>query len=546
MIRHLLVGILLLTAMRFDAPAAAQTTSITGDCAGTGTSSIPVVCTKTNGVGFAPSATTDTTNAGNITSGTLGSGRIAGAYSGITGIGTLTSGAIPLSLVSGAGTAASASTGTSGTTIPFLNGANTWTGQQNHLIGAAIHVLPTGSDWLPSLSGYGGGNANAVLFESFPGLISGTGGPAATFAGRTAGGTLFTGAYPGIIAWGYNDNNVTAIGQWAIYDECRRGIGDNVGPCVGNELDVTEFNSITPSPDPYANAYGGGKEAVGFYAQSGGSCGVGGYTCVDPVSGTVSSPQPAFAAFSVGNNAATFKTAFKVNYNAILGNDGMTDGESASAFQLPRDDRIDWFFCSNTMSYPANCGTNLGASIVSTVKSSASAQRLLFADGLGSIFENNAGGFMLDVGNCPSCVNGIETVGGAAGAPVSVVAIGSDANVNLELAGKGVGTISINSNATMLGYIKGNSPAPTLSSCGRATITGSHIAGTVIGSSTTAGICTINWIDGFWPTTPHCVVTPWGANNPMFINVQNPAGMIVSASASMSSASQGFNYVCVE
>jgi trimeric autotransporter adhesin len=51
--------------------------------------------------GLAASATTDTTNASNITSGTLGTSRLSGSYTGITGVGTLAAGSIPSTLITG-------------------------------------------------------------------------------------------------------------------------------------------------------------------------------------------------------------------------------------------------------------------------------------------------------------------------------------------------------------------------------------------------------------------------------------------------------------
>lgn len=138
--------------------------------------------------GLAASATTDTTNASNITSGTLGTGRLSGSYTGITGVGTLTAGTWNASAIGvGYGGTGLTATPTNGQ-LPIGNGsgftlatltAGTNVSISNTAGGITISATPAAGGTVTSVSGSGGTTGLTL-----------TGGPITTSGTLTLGGTL--------------------------------------------------------------------------------------------------------------------------------------------------------------------------------------------------------------------------------------------------------------------------------------------------------------------------------------------------------------------
>jgi hypothetical protein len=138
--------------------------------------------------GLAASATTDTTNASNITSGTLGTGRLSGSYTGITGVGTLTAGtwnANPISVAYG-GTGLT-STPTNGQ-LPIGNG----TGYTLATLTAGTNVFITNSAGGITISATAsaGGTVTSVDVSGGTTGLTTSGGPITTSGTITLAGTL--------------------------------------------------------------------------------------------------------------------------------------------------------------------------------------------------------------------------------------------------------------------------------------------------------------------------------------------------------------------
>ena len=288
--------------------------------------------------GLAPSATTDTTNASNITSGTLGSARLSGSYTGITGVGTLTAGTWNANAIGVAyGGTGLTSTPTNGQ-LPIGNG----TGYTLATLTAGTNVFITngaGGITISATASAGGTVTSVDVSGGTTGLTT-SGGPITTSGTITLAGTLnvANGGTGATTLTGYVKGNGTSA--------------FTASSTIPN-TDITGLGTMSTQNANSVAITGGTIEGTSVGATTASTVRGTTITATTQFSGPGTGLTGTASGLSIGGNAATASTASQVA-NAVTFNNGGAGGASGSTFNGSGALTVSY----NTIGAPSTTGTN--------------------------------------------------------------------------------------------------------------------------------------------------------------------------------------------